>query len=160
MAVKTGLDIFAENQYREISGKNVALVCNQASIASDYRHAVDYFLQGHRQELFKLAALIGPQHGLWGHTQDNMIEWQSYNDPRTGIPVFSLYGEHRKPTAQMLEGVDAMVIDLQDVGAKYYTFIWTMMLCMEACTELGIEVIITDRPNPINGAKHRRALLQ
>ncbi len=96
---------------------------------------------------------MGPQHGLWGHTQDNMIEWQGYTDQRTRIPVYSLYGDHRQPTAEMLHNLDTLVIDLQDVGAKYYTFIWTMALCMEACAEHGIEVVVLDRPNPLGGNK-------
>jgi uncharacterized protein YbbC (DUF1343 family) len=102
-------------------------------------------------ELFELAALFGPQHGFLGQTQDNMIEWRSYRHERLGIPVHSLYGEHREPEPQMLEGLHALIVDLQDVGARYYTFIWTLYLCMRACERAGVAVVVLDRPNPING---------
>lgn len=153
MAVKSGLDGLTGNRFELLRGRKVALLCNQASVAADLRHATDLFFQAHQEGIIALQAFLGPQHGLWGHTQDNMIEWQGYRDPRTGIPVYSLYGEHRKPTEEMLAGVDTLVVDLQDVGAKYYTFIWTMALCMEACAEKGIEVVVLDRPNPIGGAQ-------
>ena len=100
---------------------------------------------------FRLAAFFGPQHGFLGQTQDNMIEWKSYEHPRLHIPVYSLYGEHREPTAEMLEGLDVLLVDLQDVGSRYYTFIWTLYLCMRACEKCGIAVVVLDRPNPING---------
>ncbi len=80
-----------------------------------------------------------------------MIEWEGYLDPRTGLRFHSLYGQHRQPTPQMLDGVDELVVDLPDVGARYYTFIWTLALCMKACEPLGIPVTVLDRPNPING---------
>ncbi|MBX3112209.1 MAG: DUF1343 domain-containing protein, partial [Fimbriimonadaceae bacterium] len=82
---------------------------------------------------------------------DNMIEWEGYTDPRTGLRFYSLYGEHRKPTPAMLEGVDVLVYDVQEVGARYYTFIWTLALCLEACREAGVPVLVLDRPNPIDG---------
>jgi len=99
----------------------------------------------------ELGALFGPQHGILGQTQDNMIEWEGFTDTVTGLPVYSLYGEHRKPTPEMLADLDTLVIDLQDVGARYYTFIWTMMLCLEACAEAGCRVVVLDRPNPLGG---------
>tara|TARA_R110002096_G_scaffold122929_2_gene266084 strand:+ start:5409 stop:6494 length:1086 start_codon:yes stop_codon:yes gene_type:complete len=100
---------------------------------------------------FHLHSLFGPQHGFSGTTQDNMIEWEGFQHPRLNIPVYSLYGEHREPSAAMLEGLDALFVDLVDVGARYYTFIWTLFLCMKACEKAGIHVIVADRPNPING---------
>lgn len=151
MAVKSGLDGLTGNRFELLRGRRVALLCNQASIAADLRHATELFYAAHREGSIELIAFLGPQHGLWGHTQDNMIEWQGYRDPRTGIPVYSLYGEHRKPTEEMLSGIDTLIVDLQDVGAKYYTFIWTLSLCMEACAEKDIEVVVLDRPNPICG---------
>ena len=96
-----------------------------------------------------MTAIFGPQHGIHGQTQDNMIEWQSEKHPVYNIPLFSLYGEHRKPTPQMLEEIDVLLIDIQDVGARIYTYIWTVKLCMEACEEAGIPVWILDRPNPV-----------
>ncbi len=103
---------------------------------------------------FQLQALFGPQHGFAASTQDNMIEWQSFEHPRLKIPVHSLYGEYRKPTAAMLEELDALFLDLVDVGSRFYTFIWTMYLCMEACEERGLPMMVCDRPNPINGVDH------
>jgi uncharacterized protein YbbC (DUF1343 family) len=99
----------------------------------------------------KLAALFGPQHGFETTTQDNMIEWRGYRHPRLGIPVHSLYGEHREPTDEMLEDLEVLFIDLVDIGARYYTFIWTMLLCLQAAARRGITVVVADRPNPING---------
>src|SRR5205807_2131611 len=98
-----------------------------------------------------LSAFFGPQHGFLGQTQDNMVEWQSYRHPRLDIPVYSLYGEQREPTAEMLQDLDVLLVDLQDVGARYYTFIWTLYLCMRACEKTGLHVVVLDRPNPING---------
>jgi uncharacterized protein YbbC (DUF1343 family) len=99
----------------------------------------------------ELAALFGPQHGFAGTTQDNMVEWSSYTHPRLGIPVHSLYGEHREPTPKMLDGLEVLLVDLVDVGARYYTFVWTLFLCLQACEATGITVLVCDRPNPING---------
>ena len=106
----------------------------------------------------QLTTVFGPQHGIWGETQDNMIEWNSYQDPRTGLPFFSLYGETRKPTPRYAERMlIPVVIDLQDVlGRRYYTYIYTMALTMEACAELGKKVIVLDRPNPIRRDSSRR----
>ena len=100
---------------------------------------------------FRLTALFGPQHGFESTTQDNMVEWESFRHPRLDVPVFSLYGEHRQPTPAMLDEIDVLFVDLVDVGSRYYTFIWTLFLCMEACQERGIPVIVADRPNPIDG---------
>ncbi|MCL4146783.1 UNVERIFIED_CONTAM: hypothetical protein GTU68_045120 [Idotea baltica] len=102
-------------------------------------------------EKITLTALFGPQHGFETTTQDNMIEWSGYRHPRLNIPIHSLYGEHREPTDEMLDGVEVLFIDLMDVGARYYTFIWTMFLCMKAAEKRGISVVVADRPNPING---------
>lgn len=151
MTVFSGLDILIASEFQILKNKSVGLLCNQASIARDHQHIVDVFKTAHQDGRFELRCLIGPQHGLWGHTQDNMIEWQGYSDRRIGVPVYSLYGEHREPTAEMLDGVETLVVDLQDVGAKYYTFIWSLFLSMKACLERGIEVVVLDRPNPING---------
>ena len=151
MIVYTGLDSLALNKFEKIRNKRIALLCNQASITRDLKHAVDVFYTAHLENTIELNCLIGPQHGLWGHTQDNMIEWQGYRDCRTGIPVYSLYSENREPTTEMLSGVEALVVDLQDVGAKYYTFIWSLFLCFKVCRKLDIEIVVLDRPNPIGG---------
>jgi uncharacterized protein YbbC (DUF1343 family) len=130
----------------QLRGKSIGILCHSSSITRDYRFITEVF---GRDSGCRLAALFGPQHGISGQTQDNMIEWESTNDPVLGIPVHSLYGEHRKPTPLMLAGLEALVVDLQDVGARLYTYIWTVKLCMEACAEAGIPVFMLDRPNPI-----------
>lgn len=153
MPVQTGLDKIREQDYAPLKGRNIALLCNQASIDSQMKHIIDLLLPLRQKKLLNIRAVFGPQHGLWGHTQDNMIEWEGFRDSRTGLTVYSLYGEHRKPTPEMLEGIDLLLVDLPDIGSRYYTFIWTMALCMEACQEQGIEVLVLDRPNPISGSR-------
>ncbi|MBI3592592.1 MAG: DUF1343 domain-containing protein, partial [Nitrospirae bacterium] len=98
-------------------------------------------------------------HGIRGETQDNMIEWEGFMDRHTGLPVYSLYGHTRKPDPAMLKDIDVMAIDMQDVGSRYYTFIWTMELCMQACLETGKSVVVLDRPNPIGGIQIEGPLL-
>ncbi len=148
MRVKTGLDLFERHWPRRLRGARVGLLAHPASVNGRLEHAIGLFL---RSRQCKLRVLFGPQHGIYGHTQDNMIEWRGFRDGKTGLPVFSLYGDQRKPTGPMLKEMDALVIDLQDVGARYYTFIWTMELCMQACAEEGKPVVVLDRPNPIGG---------
>jgi uncharacterized protein YbbC (DUF1343 family) len=101
-----------------------------------------------RSKKFKLTTLFGPQHGILGQTQDNMVEWEGFRDPATGLHVYSLYGATRKPAPEMLADIDVLVVDLQDVGSRYYTFIWTLELCMQACHETGKSLIVLDLPNP------------
>ncbi len=148
MKVELPIDHLATLWPSSLRGKRVGAVLHPASIASDMRHSLQR-LGEQNGSLFHLAALFGPQHGIKGHTQDNMIEWEGYIDPKLGIPVYSLYGEHREPTTSMLQGVEVLLVDLQDVGARYYTFIWTLFLCMKAAEKLGITVVVLDRPNPI-----------
>ncbi|MDY0111107.1 MAG: DUF1343 domain-containing protein [Candidatus Krumholzibacteria bacterium] len=147
--VDTGLDILLSDQAARLSGRRVGLLAHPASVDRRLRHAVPLL---HAALGGDLRALFGPQHGLRGETQDNMVEWRGYIDPLTGLPVHSLYGEHRKPTPAMLADLDVLVVDLQDVGARYYTFVWTLLLCLEACAEAGKEVVVLDRPNPLGGA--------
>ena len=151
-AVQTGLDRYAESWPKKIKGARIGLVAHPASINRKFEHAADLLLKGD----FELKAFFGPQHGIRGETQDNMVEWEGWSTDElsglpAGLPVYSLYGKTRKPGADMLKGLDVLVIDMQDVGARYYTFIWTMELCMQACLELGKSVVIFDRPNPIGG---------
>jgi uncharacterized protein YbbC (DUF1343 family) len=143
-----GLDVFEKQWPRILKGAKIGLVCHPASINSSFNHASEQFL---KYKGAKLSALFGPQHGIMGETQANMIEWKGYKDKKNGLPIHSLYGQHRKPTQAMLSGLDALVLDLFDVGARYYTYIWTLYLCMEACTEQGKSVVVLDRPNPIDG---------
>ncbi len=147
--MKTGLDIFEKKWPGELNGARAGLLVHPASVNCKLQHAVDLFMKSRK---VRLSALFGPQHGIHGQTQDNMIEWTGFRDRKTGIPVFSLYGETRKPDVSMLRDIDVMVIDLQDVGARYYTFIWTMELCMQACHDAGKTVVVLDRPNPLGGA--------
>ncbi len=153
MAVSTGLDVLQRDGFKALYGKRIGLLCHQASVNRELRHIIELLLPLHRAGKLEIKAVFGPQHGLWGHTQDNMIEWEGYTDRETGLKIYSLYGEIRKPRPEMLEDIDLFLIDLQDVGARYYTFTWTMALCMEACTEQGIKVMVTDRPNPITGRR-------
>lgn len=148
--VKLGLEVLLESDKKMLDGLRLGLIVNPASINSRYEHAADLFFQEPR---WKLTALFGPQHGIRGETQDNMIEWQSFTDSRTGLQAYSLYGETRKPTAEMLAEVDALVFDVQDVGTRVYTFIYTMALAMAAAREAGKGFVVLDRPNPIGGAQ-------
>lgn len=146
--VLTGLDRFEKKWPRTLKGACIGLLVHPASIDGKLDHASDLCLKTKKTEV---KAFFGPQHGIRGETQDNMVEWEGFRDPRTGLPVYSLYGHTRKPEPGMLKDIDVMVIDMQDVGARYYTFIWTMELCMQACREAGKSVVVLDRPNPIGG---------
>ena len=177
--IQTGLEIFEKNWPEKLKGARIGLLVHPASVNRRLKHAVNIFMKyscriptqkamktlpphpplakGGRGEFqvksnfFELKALFGPQHGIHGETQDNMVEWEGFHDANTGIPVFSLYGHTRKPAPAMLKDIDVMVIDVQDVGSRYYTFIWTMELCMQACLEMDKSTVILDRPNPIGG---------
>ena len=143
---ETGLDQIKEVLPSGLKGKKIGILCHAPSITSDFVHITDLF---HYMDDCRMTAIFGPQHGLFGQTQDNMIEWTGDIHPLYKVPVYSLYGEHRKPTTEMLGNVEALIIDLQDVGARLYTYIWTVKLCMEACSAAGIPVWILDRPNPV-----------
>jgi len=144
--VLTGLEQINRKLPPKLKGKRLGILCHTASITRDFTHITRLF---QNRKDCTLSAVFGPQHGLYGQTQDNMIEWEGETDPVLRVPVYSLYGEHRKPSTAMLAGIDALLIDLQDVGARLYTYIWTVKLCIEACCEKGIPVWILDRPNPI-----------
>src|SRR2546423_9101122 len=158
MAVEIPLDHLAELWPEKLRGARLGALLHPASVSAGLEHA-STILTRHNGELFQLAALFGPQHGYLGQTQDNMIEWEGYEHPQLHIPVYSLYGEHREPTTEMLASIDVLLIDLQDVGARYYTFIWTMYLCMHACERAGVHLVVLDRPNPINGLTTEGPLL-
>jgi uncharacterized protein YbbC (DUF1343 family) len=131
-----------------LDGKRVGLVCNPASVDAGLRHVADRFAD-HPQA--PLEALFGPQHGFRSDVQDNMIETRHGQDEVRRVPVYSLYSETREPTAEMLAGLDALVIDLQDVGSRIYTFIYTMANCLIAARKHNVKAIVCDRPNPIGG---------
>lgn len=146
--VKLGLEVLLDARLNRLRGARVGLIVNPASINSRFHHTADLF---HQNSDINLTTLFGPQHGIRGETQDNMIEWQSFRDSRTGLPCYSLYGETRKPTEDMLADIDTLVFDMPDVGTRVYTFIYTMALAMEAARECGKRFIVLDRPNPIGG---------
>jgi len=146
--VNTGLDRCEQGWPKALKGSRAGLLVHPASLNSKMEHAVDCTLGSKK---FEIKALFGPQHGIRGDTQDNMIEWRGFKDIVTGLPVYSLYSRTRKPIRSMLKNIDVMVIDMQDIGARYYTFIWTMELCMQACCENGKSIVILDRPNPLGG---------
>jgi uncharacterized protein YbbC (DUF1343 family) len=132
------------------------LLLNQASVNKDFEYAS--VLLAHRFP-GKLAALFSPQHGFWSEQQENMIETGHGRDETLGVPIYSLYSETRKPTPAMLKGLGCLVVDLQDVGTRVYTFTWTMMGCLEACAAAGIPVVVLDRPNPLGGESVEGPLL-
>jgi uncharacterized protein YbbC (DUF1343 family) len=155
--MKLGLDLILESQLQLVSGSRVGLIVNPASVNSRFDHAADLFWN---HPGIRLTAMFGPQHGIRAETQDNMIEWQSFKDARTALPAFSLYGEARKPSPDMLADVDVLVSDVQDVGTRVYTFIYTMALAMEAARDNGKRFIVLDRPNPINGLQIEGNILE
>lgn len=155
--IQLGLEVLLSERISLIAGARVGLICNPASVDGRYRHAADLFYT-HPQ--VKLTALYGPQHGIRGETQDNMIEWESFRDRRTGVMAYSLYGEVREPTAEMLNDVDVLVFDVPDVGTRVYTFIYTMALAMRAAAGAGKRFIVLDRPNPITGEAIEGNLLE
>ncbi len=145
--MKFGIDrlIADEALRRGLAGKRVALLAHPASVTADLRHSIDALAA---TPGVRLAAAFGPQHGLRGDKQDNMIESPDFADPRHGIPVFSLYGKVRRPTAEMLDTFDVLLVDLQDLGCRIYTFITTLRYLLEAAARAGKAVWILDRPNP------------
>jgi uncharacterized protein YbbC (DUF1343 family) len=152
-----GLEKLLGESIGSLRGKRVGLVCNQSSVNHQFRHAADLL---HEHEQVNLTALFGPQHGIRGDVQDNMVETAHAFDSVTGVPVFSLYSETREPTEEMLENVDALVFDMQDVGCRIYTFVYTLANCMRAAKKFGKRVIVCDRPNPINGVSVAGTILE
>jgi uncharacterized protein YbbC (DUF1343 family) len=146
--IALGVENLLHGEIEALKGARVGLVCNQASVDHSFRHVADLFYE-HPE--IKVTALFGPQHGIRGDVQDNMIETAHATDRKTGLPVYSLYSETREPTEEMLRDVDVIVFDLQDVGTRIYTFVYTMANCMRAAKKYGKKVIVCDRPNPING---------
>ncbi len=157
MRCRLGAEVFLADQAGLVRDAQVGLVVHPASVFADLRHSADVLLDS---GLVRLTALFGPQHGARGEKQDNMIESENYLDPDTGLPVYSLYGDTRWPTDEMMRDVDVLLYDLQDVGTRVYTFIYTMAYCMEACARLRKRFIVLDRPNPINGRQVEGNILE
>src|SRR5712691_1488280 len=146
--IKLGVERLLTEKIDLLRSARVGLVCNLASVDHGFRHVADLF---HEHPDIKLTTLFGPQHGIRGDVQDNMIETAHAADRMTGLPIYSLYSETREPTEEMLRDVDIIVVDLQGVGCRIYTFVYTMANCMRAAKKFGKKVIACDRPNPIGG---------
>jgi uncharacterized protein YbbC (DUF1343 family) len=147
--IHLGIDVLEESSFRAIAGKRIGLLTHPAGLNRRGESSIDVLRRAHN---VRLVALFGPEHGIYGNEKAN-VPVDDKIDPRTGLPVYSLYGKYRKPTAKMLTGLDALVIDLQDVGVRSYTYVSCMRYAMEACFENGVEVVILDRPNPLGGLK-------
>lgn len=144
--VRLGADVLLDS--RRLRGSRVGVVCNHASVGPGFRHIVDRL---HDAEGVHLTAIFGPQHGFRSDVQDNMVETPHGDDTSRQVPVYSLYSDTREPTTEMFRDIDILVIDLQDVGARIYTYIYTMANCLRAAARHGVPVIVCDRPNPIGG---------
>lgn len=147
MTVKAGVDVLLENPEKHLRGSRIGLVTNPTGVTVNLTPALDAL---HDHPGVRLKAVFGPEHGARGDVQDALPVGHSI-DPSTGLPVYSLYGEFMKPTAEMLEGVDALVFDIQDIGARFYTYASTLTYSMQAAAEHGVSLIVLDRPNPVNG---------
>jgi uncharacterized protein YbbC (DUF1343 family) len=155
-SIRIGLERCLEEPPPHLRGAKFGLLMNQASLNHECRYACDLFAERFPGQL---AALFTPQHGLWCEQQANMLETaHGWHEPLQ-LPIYSLYSESRRPTAEMLRGLECLVVDLQDVGTRVYTFAWTLLECMQACTEAKIPLIVLDRPNPIGGTVAEGPLL-
>ena len=157
LPVRHGLEVLARSRPRWLGQRRVGLLMHQASVTRKLDTARDVMS---RLCGAGLTALFGPQHGIAGEKQDNMIESSHGVEPSLGIPVFSLYSETRSPTPEMLGHIDTLVVDLQDVGTRVYTFEWTTALALEACGRAGIPVVVLDRPNPLGGLTREGNLIR
>ena len=155
MQVRPGIEVLLNKRMDLIRGARVGVVVHPASVLTDLRHTSDALLASD----CRLVSLFGPQHGARGEKQDNMIESEFYRDPDLKLPVHSLYGKTRRPTGEMLNDIDVLVYDLQDVGTRVYTYIYTMATCLEACAASKKPMIVLDRPNPVNGVRIEGNLL-
>ena len=155
--IRIGIDCLLKDSSIVKKDARVGLLANQASVNREFNHSRDLLkgLIGNQ-----LTCFFSPQHGFNGEKQDNMIESAHYTDPFLGVPVFSLYGETRKPTEEMYDTIDLLIIDLVDVGTRVYTFLYTMAYCLEAAAAFGKKVMVLDRPNPIGGVKIEGNILE
>lgn len=154
--VKTGIETLLSSNLSWLKGKRVGLITNPTGIDANMKNSVDLLFE---HPSIKLTALYGPEHGVRGDAQAGEGV-ESYTDEKTGLPVYSLYGKTRKPTPDMLKNVDVLLFDIQDVGARYYTYIYTMAYAMEAAKENNIPFVVLDRPNPIGGLKVEGPVLE
>ncbi len=144
---KPGVEVLRDHGFKELAGKRVGLITNPTGVDNNLKSTVDIL---HEAGNVELVALFGPEHGVRGdvHAGD---EFDNTVDPATGVKVYSIYGKTKKPTAEMLKGIDALVYDIQDIGCRSFTFVSTLGLALEACAENDIEFVVLDRPNPIGG---------
>ena len=157
MRVKTGLETLAEKPNSFLKNKNIGLLANPSSVNGNFVHSKNIISDIFRE---RLNLLFSPQHGFNAEKQDNMILSDHIIDPELKIPIYSLYGETLKPTQQMLEDLDVLLIDIQDAGTRVYTFIYTISYCLEAARENNVQVVILDRPNPVSGLRTEGNLLE
>jgi uncharacterized protein YbbC (DUF1343 family) len=143
--VQTGLDVLAAQKFAPLKGKHIGLITNHTGVDSQDRRNIELFSKAPGVQL---VALFSPEHGLAGRNNENV---SSAKDPTTGLPVYSLYGETRRPTDEMLQGIDALVFDIQDAGVRFYTYTVTMAYCMEEAAKRNIAFFVLDRPNPMGG---------
>jgi uncharacterized protein YbbC (DUF1343 family) len=155
--VQLGLEVFLNKPPRELLNKRWGLLSNQASINRSGYYSKD-LLRGKFEN--NLTCLFSPQHGFWGTEQDNMVETPDGRDAATGLPIFSLYSHIRRPTAEMLAGIDLLLVDLQEVGTRVYTFITTLAYVLQEAKKSGIRVVVLDRPNPLGGGTVEGNVLQ
>lgn len=154
--VETGLEVLKQQNFELLKGKRIGLVTNPTGVDSNLRSTIDIM---HEYANVNLVGLFGPEHGVRGNFAAG-AHITDHKDPKTGIQVHSLYGKNRKPSKEMLKGIDVMVYDIQDIGVRSYTYISTLGLVMEACAENNIEVIVLDRPNPLGGNKVEGGLVE
>lgn len=155
--IRIGLERLSDTPDQRVQGKRLALLSNQASTNRFFTHGRDLLMRAYPGQL---TCLFSPQHGFFSEKQDNMIESDHGTDAVSGLPVYSLYGETRRPHPSMFAEVDVLLIDLIDVGTRVYTFIWTVVHCLETAAQCGVKVLILDRPNPIGGHLLEGNLLQ
>lgn len=154
--IKLGIDVLQEQNFQELSGQRVGLLTQPAGVNRWGKSTITIL---HQAPQVNLVALFGPEHGIYGDEKAN-VPIQNRTDEKTGLPVFSLYGEYRKPSPAMLKNIDTMVVDLQDIGVRSYTYVSALKLTMEACFEAGKKVVVLDRPNPLGGLKVDGPLLE
>ncbi|MFP6673886.1 MAG: DUF1343 domain-containing protein [Pirellulaceae bacterium] len=148
LSIRFGIDRLNDCETPFLQGARLGLLMNQASLSSNLEYAHDVVARSFPGQL---AAIFTPQHGLWGEVQANMVESPHGNHSGLDVPLYSLYSETRRPTASMLSQIDLLIVDLQDVGTRVYTFVWTVMECLSACGANNVSMVVLDRPNPIGG---------
>ena len=156
--VRVGLECLLRDRVHILRGRKIAICCNPTAILPDFSHAVDVL---HAHPDVDLRRLFGPEHGVRGTAQDMETVGESI-DTETGLPVISLYGadsESLKPNRTDLQDLDVLIFDIQDIGSRYYTYIYTLAYCLEACVETGVQLVVCDRPNPIRGDRREGNLV-